>query len=103
MDKRTSPNDERPYVIVRTYSAGCFAGRLVSRTGKEATVAQARRLWHWKGAASLSQLAVEGTSRPAECRFPIAVPSIDLTEVIEVITVTDAGRASIEAVPVWSA
>jgi len=26
-----------PYVIVRTYSAGCFAGELVRRTGKRET------------------------------------------------------------------
>ena len=38
-----------PYVIVRTYSAGCFAGTLVSRKGKEVEMKDARRLWYWKG------------------------------------------------------
>jgi hypothetical protein len=94
---------EAPYVIVRTYSAGCFAGVLVTRNGKEVTLRNARRLWYWKGAASLSQLAVEGTSRPTECKFPAAVPEIDLTEAIEVIKVTAAARANIESVPVWRA
>ena len=49
------------YVIVRTYSAGVFAGNLKSRDGKEVTLTNARRLWYWSGAASLSQLAVAGT------------------------------------------
>jgi len=49
------------YVIVRTYSAGVFAGTLVSREGREVTLADARRIWYWDGAASLSQLAMEGT------------------------------------------
>lgn len=92
----------RRYVIVRTYSAGCFAGELVSRDGKEAELANARRLWYWAGAASLSQLAAEGTSRPADCKFAVPV-GITLTEVIEVITVTDEARKVIESVPMWRA
>lgn len=89
------------YVIVRTYSAGCFAGELANREGKEVTLHNARRLWYWAGAASLSQLAMEGTSRPTECKFPIAVEAITLTEAIEIINVTDAARKSIEGVSVW--
>lgn len=57
---------KRKYVIVRTYSAGVFAGNLKSRNGKEVVLTNARRLWYWAGAASLSQLAVNGTSKPME-------------------------------------
>ena len=92
-----------PYVIVRTYSAGCFAGTLVSRKGKEVEMKDARRLWYWKGAASLSQLAVDGTSWPGECKFPCEVPSITLTEAIEIIPTTEAARASIASVKPWKA
>ena len=92
-----------PYVIVRTYSAGCFAGRLVKRDGKEATIQQARRLWYWTGAASLSQLAQEGTSNPTQCKFPVAVAEITVTEAIEILRVTPKAQASIAAVPVWQA
>lgn len=91
------------YVIVRTYSAGCFAGVFVSRTGQEVTLRDVRRLWYWRGAASLSQLAVSGTSNPEGCKFPDAVPRIELLQAIEVIDCTDAGRASIEAVTPWRA
>lgn len=94
---------EEPYVIVRTYSAGVFAGRLVSRDGREATLRDARRLWYWAGAASLSELAVRGTSQPKKCKFPTAVARVVLLEAIEILDVTDEARASIEAVPVWSA
>lgn len=94
---------ERPYVIVRTYSAGCFAGELIRRDGKEVELADARRLWYWRGAASLSQLATTGTSTPDQCKFPAAVPSVTLTEAIEIIHTTPEARASIEAVPTWTA
>jgi len=92
---------KKPYVIVRTYSAGAFAGNLFSRDGKEVVLHNARRLWYWSGAASLSQLAVSGTTKPHECKFPVAVPEVVLMEAIEILAVTEAAKASIEAVPVW--
>jgi len=91
------------YVIVRTYSAGVFAGELVSRKGKESVLKNARRLWRWAGAASLSQLAMEGTKAPSECKFPCPVTRVELTETIEVLDVSPTARKSIEGVPVWSA
>lgn len=91
------------YVIVRTYSAGVFAGELESRNGREVVLRSARRIWYWAGAASLSQLAVEGTKKPLECKFPCPVDRVELLEAIEILDVTAAARASIEAVPVWSA
>lgn len=90
------------FVIVRTYSAGVFFGILVSRKGQEVVMKNARRVWYWKGAASLSQLAVEGTKCQSECKFPVAVPKIELTEAIEILDVTPFARKNLEAVPVWS-
>ena len=91
------------YVIVRTYSAGVFAGTLVRKIGKEVELTDARRIWYWAGAASLSQLAMEGTSRPQECKFPCPVKSVILTEASEIIPTTKQAKASIESVPVWTA
>lgn len=92
---------EKPYVIVRTYSAGVFAGNLESRDGKEVVLTNARRIWFWAGAASLSQLAMEGTSKPDECKFPVAVNRVILTEAIEILDVTSKAEQSIKAVQVW--
>lgn len=94
---------KKPYVIVRTYSAGVFAGTLESRKGKECVLTNSRRLWYWQGAASLSQLAVTGTSKPEGCKFPPEVPRVVLTESIEVLDVTEAARASIASVKPWTA
>ena len=91
----------KKYVIARTYSAGVFAGYLQERKGKEAVLLNARRIWYWDGAASLSQLAVDGTSKPSECKFPTEVPKVELTEVIEVLAVSEKARKSIAEVPVW--
>ena len=91
------------YVIVRTYSAGVFAGTFVSRKGQEVVLTNARRLWYWSGAASLSQLAVSGTSNPGACKFPVAVARVELLQAVEILDCADAARKSIEAVPTWKA
>jgi len=102
MKKKTNRKKER-YVIVRTYSAGVFAGFLKSKKGKQVVLSQARRLWYWKGAASLSQLAVDGVKYPNECKFPAPVSNIELTEAIEILDVTPVAKKIIESVPVWTA
>ena len=79
-------------VLVRTYSAGVHVGTLQSRAGKEVVLTNARRIWYWDGAATLSQLAIDGTSKPENCKFPAAVPEILLTEAIEIIPITDKAR-----------
>jgi hypothetical protein len=88
-------------VIVRTYSAGVFMGELVSRKGQEVVLNNARRIWYWAGAASLSQLAMEGTSNPSGCKFPCPVDRVELLQAIEILDVTPKAKASIDAVPVW--
>lgn len=91
------------YVLVRTYSAGVFAGILHYKEGDEVEMHDARRIWYWAGAASLSQLAEEGIKKPNDCKFPTPVKQIILQNVIEIATMTPNARLSIESVPVWSA
>lgn len=93
--------DGMRYCMVRTYGAGVFAGYLKERDGKEATLVKARRIWYWEGAASLSQLATDGTSKPDKCKFPCEVSEVTLTEVIEIIPITEKAQKSISEVEVW--
>ena len=90
------------YVIVRTYSAGVFAGELESREGKEVVLRNARRIWYWAGAASLSELATRGTSKPGDCKFPAEVDKVILTEAIEILSVSQAAQDSIKGVATWT-
>ena len=89
------------YVIVRTYSAGVFSGEFVSRNGQEVILKNARRLWYWDGAASLSQLAMEGTKKPHNCKFPCEVEKVELLNAIEILDVTKEAELSIKEVPIW--
>jgi hypothetical protein len=94
--------DVGSYVIVRTQNAGVFAGTMGLEKDNKVLLTDARRIWFWAGAASLSELATKGTSKPSECKFPAAVEEVKLFEVIEILAVTDVARASIEGVPTWT-
>ena len=96
-------NKESKYVIVRTYSAGVFAGNIKSRNGKECILKNARRIWYWDGAASLSELAMKGTSKPENCKFPCEVSEILVLEAIEIISCTKEAEESIKNVKEWTA
>lgn len=91
------------YVVVRGQASGAFAGELVSRSGREVVLTKCRRFWYWRGAASLSELAMRGVSKPAECKFPAPTERHEILDAIEVIDATPEARTSIEGVPVWTA
>lgn len=94
------------YVIVRTYAMGVFAGYLSDESTETVKILkEARRIWYWEGAASLSELAVNGTCKPEKCKFPIEVSSITLTSTqgFEILDVTQEAKISIQNVPVWTA
>ena len=91
----------KDYKIVRTHSAGVFAGYIESRNGQEVVMTNARRLWYWDGACSLSQLAMEGTKKPENCKFPCEVDRVELLQVIEILDVTEIAQKSISDVKIW--
>lgn len=85
------------YVLIRTYSAGVHFGILASRKGKEVVLNNARRLWSWEGACSLSQVAMDGVDLSGS-KISIPVPEITLTEAIEIIPMSsEAGKMMMEA------
>lgn len=94
-------NFEGEYCIVRSATAGVFAGYIARKDGQEVGLANARRLWYWSGANSLSDIANFGVTQPALCKFPAAVSIMIVMDVIEILKCTEAGRASIMDVPIW--
>ena len=88
-------------VIVRGDRSGVFFGTIIKKEGQEVTLEKCRRLWYWDGAASISQLATEGTVRPNDCKFTVTVEHIIITDAIEIILCTDKAIKSIEEVTEW--
>ena len=87
------------YVIVRTYSAGVHVGVLASRDGREVTLTEARRIWQWKGANTLHEIALRGVGAGSRVSEP--VPTILLLEAIEVIPCSAVAEQNLRAAA-WS-
>ena len=88
-------------VVVRSSPSGCWMGKLEYKRGNEVKLSNARRLWFWGGAASLSQLAIDGVSKPKECKFPEAVPEVIVLEVCEILVASSRAIKSINEVLPW--
>ena len=94
-------NYKGKYCIVRCDRAGVFAGNIESREGREVIIKNCRRLWYWDGACSLSQLALEGTKKPNNCKFSVTVDEIEVLDAIEIIPCTAEAENSIKEVKIW--
>ena len=88
-------------VIVRGDRSGVFFGTLAEKDGREVKLEKCRRLWYWDGAASISQLAVDGTSNPVGCKFTVTVDEIEILDAIEIIPCTDTAIKILEGVREW--
>jgi hypothetical protein len=101
-DQACNPEILKDYCVVRCAAAGVFAGNVVSENGQEVTIKNARRLWYWSGASSLSQLAMEGTTKPQDCKFPCEVTEVRLKDVIEILPCSEQAYNSIKSVKIWA-
>ena len=93
--------NQKQKFIVRCDRSGVFYGEIEERNGREIKMRNVRNLWYWDGAATLLQLAAEGTTRPDNCKFTMTVDSLEVLDAIEVISCTDRAIESIEAVKEW--
>lgn len=87
--------------VIRSDRAGVFAAKLEAKEGSTVYITDARRLWYWDGAASLSELSQRGVCAPDTCKFPVKMQELIVEGVLEVIPMTDEAIKSIESVKVW--
>jgi hypothetical protein len=92
---------EKKYVIIRADKAGVFFGTLESKNGSEVELSNCRKLYYWDGAATVQQLALDGVSKPENCKFTVIVPNITILGVIEIIPCSEKSIISLNSVPVW--
>ena len=87
--------------LVRGKNSGVFFGEVAERNGTEVTMKNVRRIWYWDGAASISQLAQEGTVTPENCKFSVSVDEILVLDAIEIDLCSEQAVKSIEGVKPW--
>ena len=89
--------------IIRCNRSGVYFGTPIeiSNDGRLVKIENVRMLYYWDGAASVLQLASDGTSTPNNCRFTKSIGSIVVTDAIAIIPCTDKAITSIEGVKEW--
>ena len=92
-------------VLIRSYASGIHFGLLENQRdtpqGLEVTLRDSRRVHYWEGAASLSQMAVDGIGKPESSRVAVALGSFTVQNVIETIPVTEKAFENLKNQPVW--
>ena len=107
-DKASNPAsklDGLERVIIRSYAAGVFIGYLAEKkaevSGVNVTLKQARRIYYWDGACSLTQLAMEGSKSPLNCKITEAINEQWVGDVIEILPVSQESADIIDGVSAW--
>ena len=93
--------NENQYYVVRTNRAGVFFGKITEANKDEITMTDVRKIWHWDGACAVEQLALDGTSRPHDCKFTVVIPEMTIAEPIQIIPCTEKATKSLSGVEVW--
>jgi len=88
--------------IIRGDRSGVFFGTVKSINGRNVELETVRRIWYWDGANSISDLALQGTKKPDDCKFTKSVEQLLLTDVIEIIPATPEAITNIESVRAWT-
>lgn len=92
-------------VLIRSYASGVHFGYLKeykdTLSGRVVTLLNSRRVWSWVGACSLSQMALEGVKNHDECKFSVAIPEIEIVNVIEIIPLTREAFENLYSVQEW--
>lgn len=93
---------KKPFVIVRSHTAGVHAGYFESREGDSIVLTQSIRLWRWHG-ASLSQVAVWGPAA-GDNKFglPVEKTTIVSPQGFEILECTEKAEKQIKNVPSWT-
>ena len=92
--KKKKKKTEAQLVVVRTYGAGVHVGRLESQDGQTVVLADARRLWRWRGANTLHEVSQKGVATDYT-RLSDPVPTITLVSALEIIPVAEAAARSL--------
>lgn len=92
-------NGKHPFVgkhcVIRTYSAGVHLGTIKSVDGAQVIAEDVRRLWKWEGAFTLNEVALNGVAKSS--RIAVEVPTVNLSDMVELIPTSEKARKSFEA------
>lgn len=91
------------YVIVRADKAGVFFGQLVKKEGSEVTLNNCRKLYYWKNACAVEQLALDGVREDTknDCKFTVVVDNVTINNYTQIIPCSEKAVANLKSVVEW--
>ena len=93
------------YVLVVSQGGGIHIGYMEKEdyrpSGKFVTLRNTRWIKYWEGAASVSQLALLGTSKPASCQISVELDSNEIGNILETIIVSEEAKNILNSVAIW--
>ena len=88
--------------LIRSYASGVHFGEVIETRdtphGLSVTLKDSRRVHYWEGAASLSQMAIDGIKQG---RIAMILPEIQVEGVCEIIPMSEAAIKNMNGQPVW--
>lgn len=86
-------------VLVRSYDAGVYFGTLTKVEGETVRLEKVRNIWHWTGANSLSDVALNGITGD---RVTPEVSCMVLNRVCQILPLSEKAITNLESQPVWT-
>ena len=77
-------------VLVRCDRSGVHFGNFITRNGREVTLENARRIWRWRGANTLNEIAANGIDKEWS-RVSEPIGSVLILDCIEIMPVSPQG------------
>lgn len=93
-------NKDQKY-IVRTDRAGVFYGNITEANKDSVTMTNVRKVFYWDGACAVEELALNGTTKPKNCKLTVTVDEMQISSPIQIIPCTEKAIASLDGVAVW--
>lgn len=87
--------------IVRTKDAGVFFGKIKEYNKDEITMADVRKVWYWDGACAVEQLALDGVTKPDNCKLTVVIPEMVIAKPIQIIPCTEKASKILSEIKVW--
>ena len=87
--------------LFRCDRSGVFYGEKVEIEGQRAKIGNARKIYYWEGANCLEQLSLDGTARPDNCKFTVAVEYTEVFDFIQLLPCTQKAIESLDGVKEW--
>ena len=89
------------FYIVRTEKAGVFFGKISQKSENSITMQEVQKIWYWKGACAVEELAVHGPKDIKDCKITVVVDEMEIQNQIQILPCTDQSVVTIKKAIIW--